>query len=298
MSQATQKPVRRWFQFSLRTLLVITAAAAGLAFAWMKTVEPYRLQRQAIAVITKLGGTYKTEDATGWVRYLDWNAQDVVVVDLADCDAPSEYLPLLARLPRLKALVIGGHSVRDRPLMALERMKSLRGLVLDSTKVSDEGVAELNKACHDLVVYKSERRACIALQALGGKLQDQKLETDTEPAWLRAEVGDAYFVRHAWFIILEGRGISDAETAWLPNLSDIRGLALHDTSVTGRGFAFLSGLKSLKCLWLAGTKITDKDIPHFEKCGQLTFLELGQFGISPEGMMRLRSALPHCDIRD
>src|SRR5256885_524511 len=52
---------RRWFQFSLRTLLVLVAAAAGLAFAWMKLVEPYRLQREAMAAITKLGGTYKTE---------------------------------------------------------------------------------------------------------------------------------------------------------------------------------------------------------------------------------------------
>ena len=82
------RPQRRWFQFSVRTLLIVTAAAAGLAFAWMKTVEPYRLQREAMEAITRLGGSYKTEDATGWVRYLDKNAQDVVVVDLADCDKP------------------------------------------------------------------------------------------------------------------------------------------------------------------------------------------------------------------
>src|SRR5262245_37902673 len=111
MSSTETKLQRRWFQFSLRTLLIVVTIGAGLAFAWMKMIEPYRLQREAMAAITKLGGTYKTEDATGWVRYLDKNAQDVVVVDLANSDEPNEYLPQLVRLPKLRMLVIGGHSV-------------------------------------------------------------------------------------------------------------------------------------------------------------------------------------------
>src|SRR6185369_4628120 len=117
-------------------------AAAGLAFAYAKLVEPYRLQREAMAAISKLGGTYKTEDATGWVRYLDKNAQDVVVVDLADCDKPDEYLPHLLRLPQLRTLVVGGHSVGDEQVAVVGRMASLRGLVLDSTLVSESATDE------------------------------------------------------------------------------------------------------------------------------------------------------------
>src|SRR5436305_672385 len=134
--QHNRRP-RRWFQFSLRTLLIVIAVAAALAFAYAKTIEPYRLQREAMAVITNFGGSYKTEDAVGWVRYLDKDAQDVVVVDLADCDRPDEYWPHLARLPRLRTLVIGGHSVGDEQVAALGRVGSLRGLVLDSTLVTD-----------------------------------------------------------------------------------------------------------------------------------------------------------------
>jgi hypothetical protein len=65
MSSADPKPQRRWFLFSLRTLLILVAVGAGLAFPYVKLIEPYRLQREAMAAITKLGGSYKTEDATG-----------------------------------------------------------------------------------------------------------------------------------------------------------------------------------------------------------------------------------------
>src|SRR5262245_37032503 len=174
MSQPEAKQCHRsrWFQFSLRTLLVVVALVAGLAFGWMKIIEPYRLQREAMAAITKFGGSYKTEDAAGWVRYLDKNAQDVVVVELADCDKPDEYIPHLVRLPKLRTLVVGGHSVGDEQVVTLGRIGSLRGLVLDSTKVTDEGVEGLKEASPDLVVYKSERRAVAALKR-GAEVEDR-----------------------------------------------------------------------------------------------------------------------------
>ena len=41
------KPKRRWFQFSLRTLLLLTAASAVLLGLWAIYVEPYRAQSRA-----------------------------------------------------------------------------------------------------------------------------------------------------------------------------------------------------------------------------------------------------------
>jgi len=67
------------------------------------------------------------------------------VVDLADCDRPEEYLPHLARLPKLRTLVVGGHSVGDDEVRAIKSFPSLKGLVLDSTFVSDNEVAAPNK---------------------------------------------------------------------------------------------------------------------------------------------------------
>ena len=42
MSEANAKPRRRWFQFSLRTLLIVVTLVAGLLVAWRVYVEPYR----------------------------------------------------------------------------------------------------------------------------------------------------------------------------------------------------------------------------------------------------------------
>src|SRR5262245_12034944 len=79
--QQPERPQRRWFQFSLRTLLIVVAVVAAVAAAWHHALKPYWLQREAMAAIAKLGGTYKTENAKGWlgwVGYLDDRTQCVV----------------------------------------------------------------------------------------------------------------------------------------------------------------------------------------------------------------------------
>ncbi len=41
------KPKRRWFQFSLRTLLLLTAVSAVLLWLWRVYVAPNRAHRRA-----------------------------------------------------------------------------------------------------------------------------------------------------------------------------------------------------------------------------------------------------------
>ena len=45
-SSKPSKPRRRWFQFSLRTLVIVVTLVAGLLLAWRVYVEPYRRQRE------------------------------------------------------------------------------------------------------------------------------------------------------------------------------------------------------------------------------------------------------------
>ncbi len=60
-SEANVKPRRRWFQFSLRTLLIVVTLVAGLLVAWRAYVEPYRRQRETMKLVEELGGRYTLE---------------------------------------------------------------------------------------------------------------------------------------------------------------------------------------------------------------------------------------------
>ena len=65
MTDASSKPSkrrRRWFQFSLRTLLIVVTLVAGLLAAWRVYVEPYRRQREAMKLTAlMLHGTGVTD---------------------------------------------------------------------------------------------------------------------------------------------------------------------------------------------------------------------------------------------
>ena len=77
MTDQPPKSRRRWFQFSLRTLLIAVTLVACLLMAWRVYVEPYRRQRETMALIKELGGSYKAEPGgPEWMR--DWFGADNV----------------------------------------------------------------------------------------------------------------------------------------------------------------------------------------------------------------------------
>ncbi len=90
MPEANAKPRRRWFQFSLRTLLIAVTLVAGLLAAPRVFFEPYRRWRKTIAIIKELGGRHTTESGgPAWMR--DWfgddNFQNITLLDAAPSSA-------------------------------------------------------------------------------------------------------------------------------------------------------------------------------------------------------------------
>ena len=160
MTDQPPKPRRRWFQFSLRTLLIVVTLVAGLLLAWRVYVEPYRRQRETMKLIEELGGKYTLEPADKWLRWLYGDDfRNIVLVDVADCDEPEKYIEQVASLQKLETLVVGGRTFNDEHLSNLKRLATLSGLVLDSTSVTDDGVEALKQTLTELAIHKSQRRA-------------------------------------------------------------------------------------------------------------------------------------------
>jgi Leucine-rich repeat (LRR) protein len=292
-----ERSTRRWHQFTLRTLLFLVAAAALCATAWRVSTEPYRYQRETMALIAKLGGTYKATDASGWIRWLDKHAQDITFVDLADCDVPDTYLPHLVRLPQIKTLVVGGHAVADDHARALRSCTSLRAVVLDSTGVSEEGVACLKEALPDVVVYKSMRRACMSLKDLRVSLNDRiiydppssstQCNDEPPPQWLRSEVDDLHFANSPNDVGLDGSLATDAQLVWLRNLPSIRGIIATKASLDGSFLAHVAATHSLNRLYLNNSHATDSFFRYVAGFSNLTLLDISETSISDEGLTHI-----------
>jgi Leucine-rich repeat (LRR) protein len=91
--------------------------------------------------------------------------------------------------------------------------------------------------------------------------------------------------------------VTDTGLAYLEGRLQLQGLDLSRTQITDVGIAHLKSLSELKHLSLGNTAITDVALRHLEELPSLTYLELNATQVTPEGIARLKAALPKCSIR-
>jgi hypothetical protein len=146
-----RKRKRRWFQFSLRTLLIGVAIVA-IPCAWLgKRIEQKRMEREEVAAIVKLRGSvlYDYQNVYGgkprgpeWLRSVlgDDFFSEVDHVILTGTNAGDTELEHLTALTRFRTLWLGGTKVTNAGLEHLEGLRELRQLGLHSTNVNDAGL--------------------------------------------------------------------------------------------------------------------------------------------------------------
>jgi internalin A len=283
-----KKPRRRWFQFGLSTLLAVTALAAGGAMAFRVYVEPYRRQRETMALIEKLGGSYQTTAADKWLLWLFGDDfQNITLVDLANCDEPEAYLDQIAALPAVEVLIVGGNEFSDEHLRRLHRLGALRGLVLDTTSVTNDGLCALRTFLPEFDVYRSQRRAIMALRPQGERAYSIVTEPTKSNPRLRQLVGVDYFDEAVEVQYLR-EDTGDNDMAYLRQLGSLRVLSLSDTAISDDGLGYLKELTSLESLELRRTRTSDAGLAHVGQVATLRELRLAQTQVTDDGLTHLQ----------
>lgn len=152
--QPAAKSKRRWFQFSLRTLLVGTAVVAAILAVGLRWIVPAQRQRAAVRLVESLGGTAKyaewsTDDPFVVLMLREFLPRDyfdgVVYVNLESTNATDDVIDVLNGLTKLEGLDLKSTDVTDAGLLHLRKLRSLKFLTVSPTSETNRE-ADLQKA--------------------------------------------------------------------------------------------------------------------------------------------------------
>ena len=140
------RPRRRWYQFSIWSMLVLLTLVCVAAAYWRRMVTAYEGQATAAEEITKLRGWVTSEPAVPeWMRWLPLadRCKKVVAVNLQERDFDEGSLQPLARLPDVRRLYLARSSISNKDLEYVGKLRNLRRLSLWRTDISNEGLKQL-----------------------------------------------------------------------------------------------------------------------------------------------------------
>jgi Leucine-rich repeat (LRR) protein len=259
---AASRAWRPYLRLSIRGLVVLVLLLGGW-LGWL--VRSARTQQEVVVAITSAGGSVteirywpgesSVSPGTTWVP--GW-LRDFIGVDYF-------------------ATVTGVHvpDARAEALRQVGRLPKLRTLSIDSSSVSDEGLAHL-KGLTNLSVLTLYRDPFVysRLDHLPPAVSEQGL-THLGP------------LTSLSVLVLNGIPLTDAGLVHLSGLRKLRRLDLWYTQITGSGFVYLAGLTGLTRLDLGGTPVTDAALAQLEELPNLLELDLAYTGVSDAGLVRL-----------
>jgi hypothetical protein len=293
---------RRRFQFSIRSLLVLTVVVA-LPCSWMAVeMKEARQQREVIFAIENAGGTvhYHWEVDTDsrllpnpgppgpapLRRLLGKDFLDAVVVvdlgkDFVTCGTGQRFDPLpvsdavleqLVGLPQFQRLGLRRREIADAGFERITELDQLKEIDLSGTNVTNATLGRLRRL-----------RCLEELALMATQVNDDGLEQLKGLPHLRS-------------LFLDGRRITDIGLKHLSRLPLLTTLGLELDSVSDASIEYLKVLTELRRLDLAGTQLTDTGLEGLGCLAQLQELDLLGTKVTEDGIMTLQQALPNCEI--
>lgn len=240
----SEKRRRRWYQYSLRAMLVFVLLFS-IAMSWLGAeLRRARNQLRAAKAITKAGGSIGYVDANTkvpeWLQQLVGKEffRDLVRVSLAGTHVNDTVVAQLEGLTTVTTLYLDGTQATDTGLEHLQGLTSLETLYLDGTQVTDAGLEHL------------EGMTRLGTLSLGG--------TQVNGAGL-AHLGR---LTGLTTLYLGGTRVNDRALEHVAALKSVKTVYLDGAPVTDAGLEHLEGLASLRTLRLDGTLVTDEGVKN------------------------------------
>lgn len=250
------KSTLKWYQFSLRMLLVVVTLFALLCSYFAVVRERVRKKREAVEAIGKLGGAviYDFEQDAKNTSF------DPPIPPAPDILIRKFGIDFFADAAEVK---FGQQKIRDQDLQWLRGMTKLNHLQIASGDITDAGISNIAGLTRIENLYLE-----------GTSITDQGLK------YLEGFSNLRYFV-------LSRTGITGVGFKYLRGLP-IDQLDLDETPFNDEGMEQLEALESLDRLNLSETQISDKGMRHLRPLKRLQFLDLVGDNITDAGLANLR----------
>lgn len=240
------------------------------------------------------------EDALNLSFLTKLDADDLQGIDLYNEGLGTDAVPSINHLAGLKTLSLNRSSIDDGALAQL-KLPALEGLDLTETGVSNDAfkeIAEREPVLQWIAMKRCKNVGDGAIAALARIASINCIILDNVPAITDRGLQPLDHAPKLTIIVLNHDKISDTGMQYISRLSKLNRLDLGGTSITDKGVEQLSKLSELRRLDLSETAITDKSIDTLAQFKHLRSLFVSSVKMTPEGLSRLKRALPECEITE
>src|SRR5262245_3114736 len=285
-AKAAHKP--RWWQFSLRRMIV-WVTLLGIALGWLgNEMLRARRQRQIVETIQRLGGKvrydYDPSEIRGTRQHQRSRGRWLTELIGPDLFAPlsgvyfgentqltDDDLKFLAELPRLQAVELFGEGILDKTMKRLVHACRLRDLHLDDTLCTTAAVSRL-PAAPSLEYFT----------LLGVTVNDANMPS-------LAKMTNLQSLNWCSFSRSKGnlRAVTDVGLVHIAKLEKLEALYVNGADITDDGLRQLRGLKRLSGLALDSPHVTDAGMEHLAALTKLTFLNFRKLNVGDAGVQHL-----------